>query len=158
MPEDEQRLRGDRAEIGVPEVGLQHHLVAEPLRLLVGVDVAAHPGQQGRVVHDLPVGLVQAHPLGQPQRDQALAQDVLQRLAHAQVGAERQHAEQFGEADVRAGGRGHSDEYKRGASGEASNEAAGQNDLATNRHFTGPGPAAGWRPGPGCGPDRDRRR
>src|SRR6266566_1112045 len=112
MPKDEQRLSGDRAEVGVPEVGLQGHLVAEPLRLLVGVDVAAHPGQQGRVVHDLPVGFVQAHPLGQPQRDQALAQDVFHRLAHAQVGAERQHAEQFGQADVRAGGLGHSEEYK----------------------------------------------
>src|SRR2546430_12802095 len=28
--------------------------------------------------------------------------------------AERQHAEQFGQADVRAGGLGHSDEYKPG--------------------------------------------
>ena len=93
MPKDEQRLRRNRAEVGVPEVGLQCHLVAEPLRLLVGVDMAAHPGQQGRVVHDLLVGLVQAHPLGQPQRDQALAQDVLHRLAHAQVGAERQDAD-----------------------------------------------------------------
>ena len=96
MAEDEQRLRRDRAEIGVREVGLQRHLVAEPLRLLVGVDMAAHPDQQGRVVDDLVVGLVQAHPLGQPQRDQALAQDVLHRQAHAQVGAERQDAEQFG--------------------------------------------------------------
>jgi len=90
----------------MPEIGLQRHVVAEPLRLLVGVDMTSHPGQQGRVVHDLPVSLVQAHPLGQPQRDQALAQDVLHRLAHAQVGAERQDAEQFCQADVRAGGAG----------------------------------------------------
>jgi hypothetical protein len=89
MAEDEQRPRGDRAEVGMPEVGLQRHVIAEPLGLLVGVDMASHPGQQGRVVHDLLVGFVEAHPLGQPQRDQALAQDVLHRLAHAQVGAER---------------------------------------------------------------------
>jgi hypothetical protein len=96
VTEDEQRLRGHRAEIGVPEVGLQRHLVAEPLGLLVGIDVAAYPDQERGVVDDLTVGLVQVHPLGQPQRDQALAQDVLHRLAHTQVGAERQHAEQFG--------------------------------------------------------------
>jgi hypothetical protein len=45
--------------------------------------MASHPGQHGRVVHDLLIGFVQAHPLGQPQRDQALAQDVFHRLAHA---------------------------------------------------------------------------
>jgi hypothetical protein len=64
VPEDEQRLRRDRAEIGVPEVGFQCHLVAEPLGLLVGVDMAAHPGQERGVVDNLAVGLVQAHPLG----------------------------------------------------------------------------------------------
>ena len=114
MAKDEQRPGGDRAEVGVPEVGLQRRVIAEPLRLLVGVNVASHPGQHGRVVDDFPVGFVQAHPLGQPERDEALAQDVLHRLTHAQVGAERQHAEQFGQADVRAGRLGHSDEYKPG--------------------------------------------
>jgi len=107
MAEDEQWPGGGRAEIRVPEVGLERGVVAEPLRLLVGVDVTSHPGQQGRVVHDLPVGLVKAKPLGQPHRDQALAQDVLHRLAHAQVSPERQDAEQFGQADARAGGLAH---------------------------------------------------
>ena len=114
VAEHEQRSGGRGGEIDAADIGLERRVVAEPLRLLVGIDVTAHPGQQGRVVHDLPVGLIQAQPLGQPQRDQALAQHVLHRLAHAEIGRQRQDAEQFGQADVRAGGgRCHSDEYKR---------------------------------------------
>ncbi len=85
MAEHEQRPGGGGREVDVAEVGLERQVVAEPFRLLVGVDVTAHPGEQGRVVHHLTVGLVQAQALGQPQADQALAQHVLHRLAHAQV-------------------------------------------------------------------------
>ena len=41
--------------------------------------------------------------LGQPQRDQALAQDVFHRLAEAQVHAERQRRDEFGQPDPRSG-------------------------------------------------------
>jgi len=64
-------------------------------------------GIEGRAGQPQP----QAQPLGQPQGDQALAQDMLHRLAHAQVGRQRQDAKQFGQADDRArGGLCHKDE------------------------------------------------
>jgi hypothetical protein len=66
----------------------------------------------GRVVHDLPVGLIQAQQVGQPQGNQALAQDMLHGLAHTEISRQRQDAEQFGQADIRTGGGlCHSDEY-----------------------------------------------
>jgi hypothetical protein len=121
VTEHEQRPGGCGGEIDAADVSLEHRVVAEPFRLLVGIDVTAHPGQQGRVVHDLPVGLIQAQPLGQPQRNQALAQHVLHRLAHPEISRQRQHAEQFGQADIRAGGgRCHNDEYKRRPSARTS--------------------------------------
>jgi hypothetical protein len=97
VPQHEQRPGRGRAEVHQAEVGLQRQVVAEPAGLLVGVHVAAHPGQQRRVEDHLAVGRVQAHRLGQPQRDQALPQHVLHRLAHAQVGAQRQHGKQLGQ-------------------------------------------------------------
>ena len=53
VAEHEQRLGRGAREVGVPEIGLQRGVVAEPLRLFVGVDVAADPGDQRRVVDDL---------------------------------------------------------------------------------------------------------
>ncbi len=67
---------------------LQVDVVAEPLRLLVRIGMAAHVDQQGRVIDRRPGVVVQAHPLRQAHRDQALAQDMLHRLAKAQVNAE----------------------------------------------------------------------
>ena len=51
---------------------LQSDVVAEPLGLLVGVGVAADVDEQGGVVDDGALLLVQPDCLGQPQRDQAL--------------------------------------------------------------------------------------
>jgi hypothetical protein len=90
MAHHEQRPGRGRAEIDTPEVSLERQVVAEPLRLLIGIHVAAHPGEQGCVIHDHTVGLIQAQALGEPQRNQALAQHMLHRLAHAQVGRQRQ--------------------------------------------------------------------
>jgi hypothetical protein len=42
------------------DVAFQRHVVAEPLRLLIRIHMAAHPGKQGRVVHHLAVGAIQA--------------------------------------------------------------------------------------------------
>jgi hypothetical protein len=96
------------------EVGLERGVVTEPLRLLIGIHMATHPGQQGGVVHDLTVGLIQAQDLGQPHADQALTQHMLHRLAHTQVSCQRQNAQQFGQTDTRASRRlCHSLEYRR---------------------------------------------
>ena len=51
---------------------LERDVVAEPLRLLVGVGVAADAEQQRRVVDGRARVLVQPEPLGETQRDQAL--------------------------------------------------------------------------------------
>ena len=55
--------------------------------------------QQRRVVDDRARLLVEPDPLGQPQRDQALPQHVLHRLAEAEVDAERKRRDELGEAD-----------------------------------------------------------
>ena len=76
---------------------LQRDVVAEPLRLLVGVGVAADVDEQRRVVDDRPRLLVEPEPLGEPQRDQALPQDVLHRLPETEVDAERERGDQLGQ-------------------------------------------------------------
>jgi predicted nicotinamide N-methyase len=81
---------------------LDADVVTEPLRLLVGIRVAAHVDEQRGVVDDGPLLLVQADSLGQPQRDQALAQHVLHRLSEAEVDAERQRGHELGQPYVRA--------------------------------------------------------
>ena len=99
MPEHEHRPRSRVREIGPAEVALQHHLVPEPLRLLVGIDVAADPRDQGAEVDGLALAAREADPVGERQRDQALPQHMLHRLAHPQVDAEGQDAEQLGQPD-----------------------------------------------------------
>ncbi len=84
-------------EVDEAGVALQRGLVAEPLGLLVGVDVAADPGEQRAEVDGVALVGVEADPLGQPERDHRLAQHVLHRLAHAEVDAEGEHAEQLGQ-------------------------------------------------------------
>ena len=64
----------------------------------MGVGVAADADQQRRVVDDRARLLVQADPLCQPQGDQALAQDVLHRLAEAEVDAQRERCHQLRQA------------------------------------------------------------
>ncbi len=96
-----QRLAG-RARLVVELGRLQGDVVAEPLRLLVGVGVAADVHQQRAVVDGRPSLVVEADPLGDPQRDQALPQDVLHRLAEAQVDPQRQRGHDLGEPNRRA--------------------------------------------------------
>jgi hypothetical protein len=81
---------------------LQADVVTEPLRLLVGVGVAAHVDQQRGVVDGCSRLLVEADPLCKPQCDQALAQHVLHRLPEAEVDPERKRPDELGEANVRA--------------------------------------------------------
>ena len=81
---------------------LQRDVVTEPLGLLVRVGMAADVDQQRRVVHDGSLRLVQPGGLGEPKRDQALAQHMLHRLPEAQVDTERQGRDELGEPDVRA--------------------------------------------------------
>jgi hypothetical protein len=77
--------------------GLERDVVAEPFRLLVCVGVTAHVDQQGGVVDGHPVLLAEPRVIGQPQRDQALAEHVLHRLPEPQVDAERQRRDQLGQ-------------------------------------------------------------
>jgi hypothetical protein len=65
MADHEQRPGDGGGEVDAAEVGLERRVVAEPFRLLIGVHMAAHPGDQGRVVHDLTVGLVHAQVSGE---------------------------------------------------------------------------------------------
>ena len=78
---------------------LERDVVAEPFGLLMGVRMAADVHEQRRVVDDDAVVVVEADPLGQPQRDQALPQHVLHRLPEAKVDAQRKRRDQFGQAD-----------------------------------------------------------
>ena len=81
---------------------LQRDVVAEPLGLLVGVGVAADVDEQGGVVDDRALLLVEPESLGQPQRDQALPQHVLHRLPEAEVDAERERGHELRQPDLRA--------------------------------------------------------
>ena len=95
------RCRAHAAQLVAVLDGLHRDVVAEPLRLLVRVGVAAHVDQQGRVVDDRPFLLVEPAALREPQRDEALAQDVLHRLSEAEVDAERERRDEFRQPDVR---------------------------------------------------------
>ena len=88
-----------------PEVALKSEVITEPLRLLIGVDMAAHPDNQRGVIKTRTGSLVEAKQLPEPQRNQALPQDVLHRLVHAQVSAQRQDGQQLGETDAFGGRR-----------------------------------------------------
>lgn len=68
--------------------------------------MAADVDDQRGVVDDRALLVVEPDPLRHPQRDQALAQHVLHRLAEAEVDAERERGDELGQADVRAVGRG----------------------------------------------------
>jgi hypothetical protein len=81
--------------------GLQRDVVAEPLRLLVRVGMAPDVDEQGRVVDDRPLGLVEPDPLREPQRDEALAQHVLHRLPEAEVDAERERGDELRQPNMR---------------------------------------------------------
>jgi len=79
---------------------LQGDVVPEPLRLLVRVGVTANVDQERRVVHSRTFGLAEPHTLRDPQRDEALAQDVLHGLSEPKVDTERKRRNQFGKADM----------------------------------------------------------
>ena len=87
---------GGGREVRLPEVALERSLVAEPLGLLVGIDVAPHPRHERAVVQGVAFIVCQADPLAQRERDQALAQPMLHRLTHTEVRTERKDPEQLG--------------------------------------------------------------
>ena len=84
--------------------GLECDVVAEPLGLLVRVGVTADVHQQRGVVQRRPLLVVETEPVGEPEGDDALAQDVLHRLAEAEIDAERQRSDQLREAQLAARG------------------------------------------------------
>src|SRR5439155_22822092 len=79
---------------------LERDVVAEPLRLLVRVGVAADVDEQRRVVDDRSVLLVEAETLRDAQRDQALAQDVLHWLTEPEIDPERERADELRQPDL----------------------------------------------------------
>ena len=136
VAQDEQGPVGLGGEVGPAKIGLERGVVAEPLRLLVRVNVAAHPGDERGVVHHFAVPVRQVQVLGQSQRDQRLAQHVLHRLAHAEVSRQRQDGQQFGQVNaVAVGGLGHDPNASSKAARPATPTGAG--------HPAGPGAAAG---------------
>jgi len=60
------RGRAHASQLPVVLAGLQRDVVAEPLRLLVGVRMAAHVDEQRGVVDDGALVLVEPQPLGEP--------------------------------------------------------------------------------------------
>jgi hypothetical protein len=80
---------------------LDRDVVAEPLRLLVRIGMAADVDEQGRVVDDGALLVVEADPLGEAQRDEALAQDVLHGLPEAEIDAERERRDELRQPNVR---------------------------------------------------------
>ena len=101
VPGPDESERGRRAahapELVVVLPGLQLDVVAEPLRLLVRIGVAADVDQQRRVVDVGALRVVEADPIRKPQRDQALPQDVLHRLPETQIDAERERRNELGQ-------------------------------------------------------------
>jgi hypothetical protein len=76
-------------------VSLQGDVITEPLSLLVRVGVATHVREQRRVIDDRSLVLVEAEVLGEAQRDPALAQYVLHRLAEPEVDTQRQRTDEL---------------------------------------------------------------
>jgi hypothetical protein len=97
---DEPRLF-DPDQIGGVVVRARGDVIAEPPGLLERVRTAAHPRQQGNVVHDRAIGLAQPEALAQPQCEHAHPQHVLHRLTQPQVGTQRQRGDQLGNTDTR---------------------------------------------------------
>ena len=60
--------------------------------------MAADPGEQSRVVEDRALGLIESEPLAQAQRDEALPDHVLHRLAEPEIGAQGQGGDELGKA------------------------------------------------------------
>ena len=91
----------DRAAQPEPPVvllGFYSDVIAEPLGLLVGVGVTADVDEERRVVHGRPRVLVEADPLRQLERDQALAQHMLHRLAEAEIHPQGERGHQLRQA------------------------------------------------------------
>ncbi len=89
--------RAQASKLVVVLAGLERDVVAEPLRLLVRVGVAADVHQESRVVDDRALLVVESDPLREPQRDHALTQHVLHRLPEAEVDAERKRSDELGQ-------------------------------------------------------------
>ncbi len=92
---------GHAALLVVVLARLERNVVAEPLGLLVRVGMAADVDEQRGVVDDEALIVVQPNAFPDAQRDQALAKDVLHRLAEAQIDPQRQGRHELGEADGR---------------------------------------------------------
>jgi hypothetical protein len=60
----QRRRRGTELVLILP--GLQDNIIAKPLSLLMGVRVAPHIDQEGRVVHHGALVIGQPHAVGQP--------------------------------------------------------------------------------------------
>ena len=64
--------------------------------------MTADVDEQGGVIDDRPLLLVEPYALGDPEGDEALTEHVLHRLAEAEVDAERQRRDELRQPNVRA--------------------------------------------------------
>ena len=97
---DERHRGGGRAQapkVAVVLARLQRDVVAEPLRLLVRVGMAADVDEQPGVVDGRAFGVAEPDAVGQPERNQAFAQDVFHRLPEAEIDAERERRDELRE-------------------------------------------------------------
>ena len=94
------RSRAQSTHLAVVLGRLQRDVVAEPFRLLMRIRVARDVDEERGVVHGPAHLLVETEPFGDTQRDQALAEHVLHRLAKAEIDAERKRRDQLCQADL----------------------------------------------------------
>jgi hypothetical protein len=90
---------GRRSEVQRHEPGPRRQLVAERLGRDLGFGGAAQEAQQGEVVDDVELGPAQVERIAETGRQHARAEGVLDRLAHAQVGGQRERRDKLGQPD-----------------------------------------------------------
>jgi len=95
---------GRLAVVDHDDLAAERDLVADDRREHVGLGVAADIAQQRLVVDLAKLAFAQATEIAQPHRQHARAQRELERLAHPQVGRQRERGHKLGQADIGAAG------------------------------------------------------
>ena len=101
VPQHERHRGAGRAMSSCVRVGLQRDVVPEPLRLLVGVDVAPDPREQTDVVDDPRAPARRARAARPAAARSATGASRAPSAGPAQIGAQRQHRDQLRQPDAR---------------------------------------------------------
>lgn len=131
VPGEVEHIDGSSHVVAVA-VPLQRDVISEPLRLFIGIRVAAHPGQKPREIGDFALSLIEGEELGHPQRDQSLPQNVLHRLPQPKIRAERDRGDEFGEADSRRIGSAHGPSLEQSIRGASEHATVHGHDSLTD--------------------------